>query len=130
MSSWRWTVRQIALLAVLVLAQTAYSFSQTTLTGTVYSANASAITSTAAELRGYVNPSGRSTSAWFEWGTSSTTLTNETEHRSIGDSDTWIAFAQTVSTLRPSTTYYFRAAAISGDGAVVRADVRTFKTLS
>src|SRR5262249_88188 len=98
---------------------------------TVATTDATAVTAKSGELHGIVNPMGRATSAWFEWGTSATALTNETDHRNVGDGTANVPFGQNILNLQPHTTYFFLAAASPGDGAVVRSEgPRTFTTFS
>lgn len=94
----------------------------------VYTNEASGVTSNAAELRGSVNPGGNSTTAWFEWGTGTSALSNQTDSHTIGNANAVINFGQTVRNLQPNTTYYFRAVAQSGTSAAIRGSVRSFTT--
>lgn len=104
------------LLYLLTLLFAAFGFSQSTFAAapTISSVAATNITSTSAQLNGSVNPNGASTTAYFQYGpstsygstTSSVTL-NGTTPQNI--SSTW-------SGLAPNTTYHFRVVAISTDG--------------
>jgi hypothetical protein len=71
--------------------------------------SASNITSSQATLNGFVDPYGSSTSYWFQWGTNPSLLSNTTNSVSIGTASG--NRSETISSLSPSTTYYFRIAA-------------------
>lgn len=63
-----------------------------------------------AVLRGYASPNGApDVTRWFEWGTSQSYLTNQTIKTNQGNSVQ--DFSQTISSLTPNTTYYYRAVA-------------------
>ena len=79
---------------------------------TTYSA--SEIDTDSATLNGYVDTNGTSTRRWFEWGTRSGSLYNETDKSSRSTSSR--NFEQTIYNLSPNTTYYFRAAAENNNG--------------
>src|SRR6266566_6257093 len=123
-------MRQVfAVLVCFQLALTA-AFSQSTEPTTPYvgTTDATAVTTTAAELHGLVLPRGLSTTAWFEWGTTSS-LGSQTEGQTIGDGTTPISVSRSLSNLQAHTTYYFRIAA-SNSAGTMRGDIRSFTTLS
>src|SRR3990167_3391110 len=64
-----------------------------------------------ARLQGEVDPNGDSTDAWFEWGTSSFDLDEETGSSSVGSGDTTRSFSFRIDDLEPGETYFFRAVA-------------------
>ncbi|HXF43975.1 MAG TPA: hypothetical protein VNK70_00675 [Candidatus Paceibacterota bacterium] len=89
---------------------------------------ATGIGESSATLNGYVNPNGTSdTIRWFEWGLSSSNLTNSTARLSQGSSAS--SFSEFINGLSPSTYYYFRAVAQNSAGTVY-GSVRSFRTLS
>ncbi len=68
-----------------------------------------------AVLRGYANPNGApDVTRWFEWGTAQYSLTNQTIKTNQGNSAQ--DFSQTISSLSPNTTYYYRAVAQNNYG--------------
>jgi len=70
---------------------------------------ATAVGATSATLTGRVNPSGLTTTAYFEWGTSSTLATvTTTPARSIGSGVVEVVISEDLTVLSPSTMYYFR----------------------
>lgn len=84
---------------------------------TITTNNATNISQTAAALNGYVNPNGTTdTTRWFEWGTSSSNLNNQTTRYSHGT--TADGFSTSLWNLAPNTTYYFRAVAQNTQGNV------------
>lgn len=97
---------------------------------TVTTLNASSVTTTSATLNGSVNPNGSATTAWFEWGTSSTLSTyTQTPSQSIGSGTTSQPVSASLSGLIPNTTYYYRAAASNAAGTQ-RGSILSFTTLS
>lgn len=77
---------------------------------------ATAISQTGATLNGYIDPNNTSdTLHWFDWGTSTASLVNETKrtaHGPLADN-----FFETISNLAKDTTYYFQAAAHNAQGS-------------
>lgn len=82
----------------------------------IYTSYAADITQTSVTLRGGVDPNGASTTAWFEWGTSSNGLTNETSHQNMGNGTSYIDFLAGLANLSNNTTYYYRAVAQNAYG--------------
>ena len=87
---------------------------------------ATALTSSAATLKGTVNPGGGSVSAWFDWGTS-TSLGNRTEMQTIPSGTEAVAVTLSLTKLQPHTVYYFRVDAYR-PGAYALGDIKTFTT--
>ncbi len=84
----------------------------------VATASATDVTDTAATLNGVVNPTGYTTTAWFEWGTDpSFGAYSATPGSAIGGGATDIPVAVPISGLSAGTTYYFRVAASNSYGA-------------
>src|SRR4051812_3009205 len=79
-------------------------------TPTVATNDATAVATTSVELHSTVNPSGRATTTWFEWGTS-TPFSNKTDGKTAGSGTVAVAFSQGLSGLQPKTNYYFQAVA-------------------
>jgi hypothetical protein len=96
---------------------------------TVATIAASEVTQTSATLNGTVNPNGVATSAWFEWGTSSTLATfSSTSQQSIGLGTGVSEVRVSLTGLSPSTAYYYRVVAQSSSGTV-RSSITSFTTL-
>ncbi len=78
---------------------------------------ATSVSQNSASLGGYLNPNGTgNTTRWFEWGTYSSNLSNQTTHYSHGTNPD--SFADSIYGLAPNTTYYFRAVAQNSQGTV------------
>jgi hypothetical protein len=84
-------------------------------------APATAITPTSATLNGTVNPNGRATTWYFEYGTS-TAYGSKTPSKSAGSGTTDRTVTATISNLSPSTTYHFRLVATNDAGTSRGAD--------
>src|SRR5205085_812648 len=78
------------------------------LTPTVTTLAASEVTTSAAVLNGTVNPNGRDTTAWFEWGTT-TNYGNATAVQAIPAGTNLVPILAVLSNLVPGTVYHFRA---------------------
>jgi hypothetical protein len=94
---------------------------------TVVTVPATGIGPTSATLGGTVNPNGRSTSVYVEYGTT-TSYGSRTSSRSAGSGTSVITVAIPVSNLRPGVTYHFRLVGTSSLGTTRGADV-AFSTL-
>lgn len=95
---------------------------------TVVTLNASNTDLNGATLNGTVDPNDHSTTAWFEYGTSSTLSTNtETTHVDMGSSDSAQNLLKNISGLTANTTYYFRAVAENTHG-VKKGNIKSFTT--
>ncbi|HET9983242.1 MAG TPA: fibronectin type III domain-containing protein [Longimicrobiales bacterium] len=77
---------------------------------------ASGVTASAATLNGAVTPNLAATTAYFEWGTSATSLTASTSAQSVGSDATVHAVTAALSGLAPATTYFFRVVAQNAQG--------------
>ncbi len=95
-----------------------YSFTTTGGLGpSVSTASATSITSSSATLNGTVNPGGSSTTAYFEWGTSSSlSSVSSTTAQSIGSGTSAVSVSANLSSLTPSMTYYYRIVGINTAG--------------
>src|ERR1041385_3478299 len=90
---------------------------------------ASLIATATSTLNGTVNPNGNATSAWFEWGTSSTLSTySSTATQSMGSGTIATAVSASLVGLTANTTYYYRAAAQNSAG-IQRDGILSFTTL-
>ena len=88
-----------------------YSYSYPSVT----TQSASNVSTSSATLSGLVNPKGLNTTAWFEYGIS-TSLGSSTNAMSEGSINTNLALAQSITNLIPNTSYYFRAVANNSYG--------------
>ena len=89
---------------------------------------ASSIATTSVKLNGSVDPNGRSTTYFFEYGTT-TGYGSKTSTSSAGSGSSASTVSKTVTGLTTGTTYHFRLVATSDAGTVTGAD-RTFTTQS
>jgi len=97
-------------------------------TPTVTTDNASGITNVAATLDGTVNPNGLATTAWFEWGTSSTLATSDnTATQNFAAGTTVQPVSASISGLTFGSTYYYRLAASNSSGTT-RGTIKSFST--
>src|SRR5256884_4473694 len=86
---------------------------------------ASALSSTSAELRGVINPGGTPATGWFEWGSTSSLANHTTAQTFDGSQPSRYSFSP--SNLQPNTRYYFRAVGQNASG-MVRGEVKMFTT--
>jgi hypothetical protein len=82
---------------------------------TVQTLPASAVGGTSATLNGLANPSGTNTSAWFEWGTT-TSYGNTTPAVPLPALTNDLPFPQGITGLAVGTTYHFRGVASNSFG--------------
>lgn len=92
----------------------------------VTTGSASSVGSTTATLNGRVDPRGRTTSAYLEYGTS-TAYGSRTSTSNVGNGTSAVGLAKAVSGLQAGTTYHFRVVATSDAGTSRGADA-TFTT--
>ncbi len=87
--------------------------------------NATNVSEDSATLNGEYDANGASTTTWFEYGTSSSSLNRSTSHinQGTGSDD----FAQSIGNLSDDTTYYFRAVAQNSRGTDY-GSVKSFRT--
>ena len=95
---------------------------------TVTTSGASSIGSTSATLNGKVDPNGRSTTYFFDYGTT-TAYGSKTSSSSAGSGSSSTSVSKSVTGLKPGTTYHFRLVATSDAGTVAGAD-QVFTTQS
>jgi hypothetical protein len=82
-----------------------------------------------ATLAGTVNPNGNSTQAFFEWGSSSTLAgAISTSAQGIGSGNSVVSVTETLLSLLPSTTYYYRVVA-TNSGGTARGVIQSFRTV-
>jgi phosphodiesterase/alkaline phosphatase D-like protein len=86
----------------------------------------SRVTDSSAVLHGTVDPNGKATAYYFEWGLTTAYGVNSIAH-SAGHGTKPESVAATPSGLIPGTIYHYRLVATNGSGLSVGAD-RTFKT--
>lgn len=92
----------------------------------VVTGSAAAVTPTSATLNGTVDPNGRATTWYFEYGTS-TGYGSKTPSRSAGSGTAATGVSSPVSSLTPGRLYHYRLVATSDAGTSRGAD-RTFST--
>ncbi|HEY2373459.1 MAG TPA: hypothetical protein VGH82_13115 [Gaiellaceae bacterium] len=90
----------------------------------VVTGNASSITATSATLNGTVNPSSRSTTWYFEYGTS-TSYGTKTSAKDAGSGTSSVPVSAAISGLKSGATYHFRLVATS-DAGTARGSDHTF----
>ena len=73
-------------------------------------------------LFGTVNPNGSTTTAWFQWGTS-TTYGNQTPAQDVGPGTSAVQVLHQISSLLPNTTYHFRMVGQNSGGTSYGADL-------
>ncbi len=88
---------------------------------------AQSVTTSTATLTGSVNPLGRSTSWYFEYGTSPSYGT-KTDVKSAGSGGSPVAVSSALASLAPGTVYHYRLVASSSAGTSLSNDL-TFTTL-
>ena len=98
----------------------------TTTAPTAVTGQPSAVGPTSATLGGSVNPNGRSTTWFVQYGTS-TSYSSRTSSRSAGSGTAAVTVAVTVSNLKPGVTYHFRLVATNALGTTRGTDA-TFTT--
>ncbi len=79
------------------------------------------VMSTGATLNGTVNPNGGPTTAYFEYGTT-TSYGSQTATQNLGSGTTAVALTGTPAGLQPFTTYHYRIVATNNNGTTRGAD--------
>lgn len=115
-------VPAVVVSAVLVIAGVAVAASSPTVT----TGTSSHVTDTSAVLHAAVNPNGKATTYYFQWGLTTEYGVNSVAH-SAGHSTHAVAVSTTAAGLIPGTTYHYRVVATNGSGESIGVD-RTFKT--
>jgi hypothetical protein len=82
---------------------------------TVTTSAATGVGRTVATLSGTVNPNGSSTTAYFEWGTT-TGYGTTTFTQNVGSGTTAVPYSVSLGSLACATTYHYRADATNGGG--------------
>ena len=92
---------------------------------------ASFITASSAQINGRVDPNGTNTSAYFQYGTS-TSYSGATQPVFVGNGnspeDVWAAWS--TGQLLPNTTYHYRIVAVNANGQSSQGEDFQFRTLS
>lgn len=89
--------------------------------------SASAVGQTSTTMSASVNPNGRETTAYFEYG-ATTSYGSATTAQALGAGMTTVTLTASASSLACGTTYHYRAVAIDSSGTTAGADA-TFTTL-
>jgi hypothetical protein len=87
-----------------------------TTTPTVVTSTTNNVSDSGARLYGRANANGASTSAWFEWGTSTAYGNATAPHSNVGSGTSLISFNFDLVDLQCGTTYHFRAVAQNAGG--------------
>jgi hypothetical protein len=87
----------------------------------VWTLSATAVTATNALLNGTVNPNGYPTTAWFQWGTT-TSYGNLTAATDMGSGTSDLPLSLPLDGLTLGVTYHFRIAATNDNGTVYGSD--------
>ena len=104
------------------------SFTTSAISPTVSTLAASLVTASSVTLNGTVNPNGSSTTAYFEWGTSSTLSSySTTASQSIGSGTNAVSVTANLTGLTPNTTYYYRVVGQNSAGTT-RGSIVNFTT--
>jgi hypothetical protein len=82
---------------------------------TVTTSAATSITTTGAVLNAIVNPNGRQTNSWFEYG-ETTALGTSIDNVNQGSGTDNIAVSYSLGSLKVATTYYYRIVAVNSSG--------------
>ena len=109
------------LLAGLVLLTTGAGVAAVLASPAAITGPVSAVGPTSATASGTVNPNGRSTSWYFEYGTT-TSYGKRTSSRSAGSGSANIQVSGSLTGLASGTTYHYRLVATNGDGTARGAD--------
>jgi hypothetical protein len=84
--------------------------------------SATSVTSSSATLNATVNPNGSSTTAYFQYGTT-TSYGNTTSSQSIGSGTSSTSVTYNLTGLSSNTTYYYRVVATNGAGTTYGSDM-------
>ncbi len=89
----------------------------------------SSITTTSAQFNGTINPNGTSTSAYFDYGTT-TGYGSSSNPGSFGSGTSPVSVNTTLSGASPNTTYHYRVVAVNSAGQVTYGGDMSFTTLA
>jgi hypothetical protein len=113
-------------LAVFAVASVAFAGTALAIEPTVQTLSASQVDEDSARMNGRLNPEGRSTTFWFEYGTN-TNLSEDTTEQFAGSFDAEISVSHTIHGLQADRTYFFRLVAENSSG-ISRGQIRSFTT--
>jgi len=112
------------------LAGAAWVFAASAATSTppiVTTTAANAVAQTSATLNGTINPNGKSTTGYLQWGLTSPSYGNTTTSHAMGSGTSAVALSQGLTSLACNTLYHFRAVGTNSDGTTNGSDL-TFTT--
>lgn len=92
----------------------------------VTTGSATSISSDCATLNGTINPNGKSSTYYFEYGTT-TGYGSSTSSTSAGSGSSAVSVSSPITGLSPNTTYHYRLAGTNSDGTSLGSD-KTFTT--
>lgn len=92
----------------------------------VTTGSATSVSSSSATLNGTINPNGKSTTYYFEYGTT-TAYGSTTSSTSAGSGSSAVSVSSPITGLTPSTTYHYRLKGTNSDGTSTGSD-KTFTT--
>jgi len=96
-------------------------------TASVVTNDAAEVGSASGVLKGTITPAGSIVAGWFEWGTT-TSLGTRSDVQTFAAGTASVSLSQSLKTLQPRTTYYFRAVGYRSGAESIRGEVKTFTT--
>src|SRR6266404_3823133 len=96
-------------------------------TASVVTNDAAEVGSASGILKGTITPAGSIVAGWFEWGTT-TSLGTRSDVQTFAAGTASVSLSQSLKTLQPRTTYYFRAVGYRSGAESIRGEVKTFTT--
>ncbi len=122
------SIKKLAFISILFLGLMAPFFSYATGAPSAQTLSVSANSATSVTVTGYYDANGSNVATWFIYGTSQSSLTEDspTINRGLGANN----FSDTITGLLPNTTYYFKAVASNFYGTTTAPTSVSFTTTS